>query len=344
MMRLPPFRYRAPSTLAEAATLLAAEGPSAMLLAGGTDLFPNMKRRQQTPQAVVALRRVGELFGARAQRDGLRLGAMTSLAELVEDRAVAESAPALHRAAAQVATAHLRNSATLGGNLCLDTRCTYYDQTHEWREAIGFCMKKDGDTCWVATSSPKCLAVTSTDTAPALIALGAEVDLVSEQGARRLALEDLYRDDGMSYLSRRPDEILSAVHVPPQAGWRSTYWKLRRRGSIDFPVLGVAAAVKLDARGGVEDARLVLGAVSSRPLVAAAARELLVGRELTDSAIDEAAEAAARLAKPMDNTDYELHWRKAVATHYVSGILRQLRGDDPATLPPLARRAAQAVA
>src|SRR5262249_23670158 len=157
------------------------------------------------------------------------------------------------------------NMGTIGGNLCLDTRCNYYDQNYEWRKAIDFCMKKDGETCWVATSSPKCLAVSSTDTAPALIALGADVTLVSAEGPRRLPLTDLTANDGIRYLTRLPTEILTTVHVPNLEGWRSTYWKVRRRGAFDFPVLSVAAAARFDAGGAVIDARIVLGAVASRP-------------------------------------------------------------------------------
>src|SRR5262249_40852250 len=152
---------------------------------------------------------------------------------------------ALREAAQQVATPHLRNMGTIGGNLCLDTRCNYYDQNYEWRKAIDFCMKKDGETCWVATSSPKCLAVSSTDTAPSLVALGATVTLASADGLRTIPVSALYRNDGIHYLTRKPTEILTSVHVPPLGGWRSTYWKLRRRGSFDFPVLSVAAAARL---------------------------------------------------------------------------------------------------
>src|SRR5260221_10826536 len=200
MMRLPYFRFHAPRTVREAADLLAAAAPGeAMLIAGGTDLLPNMKRRKQVPAILVSLRGVGELRQI-ANGDGLRLGAGMTLTEVVRDRRVREAYGALWQAAAQVATPHLRNMGTLGGNLCLDTRCNYYDQNYEWRKAIDFCMKKDGATCWVATSSPKCLAVSSTDTAPALVALGATITLVSAGGTRELTLSDLYRNDGINYL------------------------------------------------------------------------------------------------------------------------------------------------
>ncbi len=325
MMRLPWFEHRSPKTLEEAARVLAGEGPAAMLVAGGTDLLPNMKRRQQTPATLVSLRHVEELQRI-ANGSGLRLGAGLTLSRVAAEPKVRAAYTALSQAAVQVATPHLRNMGTLGGNLCLDTRCSYYNQSYEWRKAIDFCMKRDGETCWVATASKRCLAVTSTDTAPALMALGASVRLVSATGEREVALAGFYRNDGIDYMARGADEIVAEILLPAAAGWKSTYWKLRRRGSFDFPVLGVAAAVKLAADGTVEDARLVLGAVSSHPLAIKAAS--LVGRKLTDDAITELAEAAQSRAKPMDNTDLDLRWRKDVTAEYVRYALRELRGDD----------------
>jgi 4-hydroxybenzoyl-CoA reductase subunit beta len=327
MIRLPRFEYRTPQTIAEAAELLAGARGEAMLLAGGTDLVPNMKRRQQTPRMLIALQGIPELQ-QHTNGHGHLIGAGLTLSELVRDERLQRDCTALWQAAAQVATPHLRAMGTLGGNLCLDTRCNYYDQSQEWRQAIGFCMKKDGDRCWVALSSPTCLAVSSTDTAPALIALGATVSLVSAAGSRQLAIADLYRNDGMHYLTRRPDEILTTVQVPDLTGWRSTYWKLRRRGSFDFPVLGVAAAARLERDGTVADAHLVLGAVSSRPLVAEKAAASLLGRPLSDEAIAEAADLAFVLSKPMDNTDFALVWRKRVTRDFVTYALREVRGDD----------------
>src|SRR4051812_46841635 len=253
MMRLPWFDYRAPVTLGEAARILAGEGPNAMLIAGGTDLLPNMKRRQMAPKVLVSLRNVAEL-----RRNGTVLGAGLTLSDIVRKH---ELPRGLRQAAAQVATVHLRNMGTIGGNLCLDTRCNYYNQNYEWRKAIDFCLKKDGGICWVATASKRCVAMSSTDCAPALMALGATVRLVSSAGERELSVESLYKNDGIDYLSRRPDEILAALTIPDN--WtRSTYWKLRRRGAFDFPVLGVAAALstKNDI---VEKARIALGAVAS---------------------------------------------------------------------------------
>jgi 4-hydroxybenzoyl-CoA reductase subunit beta len=350
MMRLPYFAFHAPLTVREAADLLAAVPAGAMLVAGGTDLLPNMKRRHQVPSTLIGLRRIAELReivngdpSTTLRAGGLTIGAGVTLTELVRlrlvRRSLGEGGPGfggqvpdpytgLWQAAAQVATPHLRNMGTLGGNLCLDTRCNYYNQNYEWRKAIDFCMKKDGETCWVATSSPKCLAVSSTDTAPALLALGADVTLVSASATRRIAAADLYQNDGIHYLTRQPTEILTSIHVPPLDGWRSTYWKLRRRGAFDFPVLSIAAAAKIAADGTVEAARVVLGAVASRPIAAPAAVAALLGRRLTDEAIAEAAERAAQPAKPMDNTDFSLVWRKRVTRDFVTYALRELRGDD----------------
>ncbi|HSL22880.1 MAG TPA: FAD binding domain-containing protein [Vicinamibacterales bacterium] len=327
MMRLPGFRYRAPRTLVDAAAWLAEEPDNTMLLAGGTDIIPNMKRRQQTPATLIGLRRVTELTGIH-NGDGLRIGACVTLSNLVADRRIRQECPGLWQAAAQVATPHLRNMGTIGGNLCLDTRCTYYDQNYEWRKSIGFCMKKDGGTCWVATSSPKCLAVSSTDTAPMLQALGATVTLLSSaRGQRVVPVANLYANDGIHYLTKQPDEILTCVTLPASAGWRSSYWKLRRRGAFDFPVATAAVAARIDG-GRVIEARIVLGAVASRPLEADRASAMLRGKDLDDELITSAAATASEVAKPMDNTDFELVWRKKMVRSLVSHALHEIRGDD----------------
>ena len=317
MLRLPWFEHRAPRSVAEAATILAGEGPRAMLIAGGTDLLPNMKRRHQAPKVLVSLRGIPELKALNGS-----IGGAVTLNEIVRYE---KTPTALRQAAAQVATPQIRNMGTLGGNLCLDTRCTYYNQTYEWRKAIDFCLKKDGKTCWVATASKRCVAVSSTDTAPALIALNAKVKLVSSRGEREIPVENLYRNDGIEYLTRAPDEILTEVRVP--AGWKSTYWKLRRRGSFDFPILGVAVALKFE-KDVISDARMALGAVASRPFLVEKAGEFLKGKTLSDEVIAHAAELVANRAKPMDNTDMDLYWRKEVTDDFAGYALRELRGDD----------------
>jgi len=322
VLRLPWFDYRAPRSVGEAVEILAREGPAAMLVAGGTDLLPNMKRRHQTPKVLVSLRGISALKSF-SNGSGATFGSCLSLSDVVRNE---KTPTALRQAAAQIATPHLRNMGTLGGNLCLDTRCTYYNQNQEWRQAIGFCLKKDGQTCWVATASKRCVAVSSTDTAPALIALNAKVVLAGPGGEREIPVEGLYKNDGIDYLSRRPDEVLTAVKVPD--GWKSTYWKLRRRGSFDFPILGVAVALRFDSGNSIQEARVALGAVASRPFLVEKAGEFLKGKTLTDEVIAEASELVANRAKPMDNTDMDLYWRKEVADDFAGYALRELRGDD----------------
>jgi 4-hydroxybenzoyl-CoA reductase subunit beta len=328
MMRLPLFEFRAPPTLEEAARILDGERANAMPLAGGTDLLPNMKRRQQVPRTLMSLRHIQSLSEIELSGAGLRLGACLTLSDIAADMRFRNGFTALAQAASLVATPQIRNMATLGGNICLDTRCNYYDQSYEWRKSINFCLKKDGTTCWVAPGSAKCVAVSSTDTGPALMALGARVRLVSRSGEREVALADLYNNDGIAYINRRPDEILADVFLGSLHGWKSTYWKLRRRGSFDFPVLSVAAAARLSTDNVVEDARIVVGSSACRPLPATDAAKLMLGRHLNQQTIEEAAALAARIAKPLDNTDFDMTWRKRVTAEFVTYALRELRGDD----------------
>ena len=329
MLRLPKFRYVEPRTIKDAARMIADYGPEAMFVAGGTDLYPNMKRRQQTPKVVIGLGRLKALRRFRGTpQAGMVLGAGLTLTQLCEHRRLAKAYPAVAQAAELISTPLLRNMGTIGGNLLLDTRCNYYNQNYEWRKAIHFCMKKDGEICWVAPSSPRCWAVQSSDCAPVMVALGASVKLVSSQGERVIPAAALYNDDGIQHLTKRPDELLTEIHLPPvdssQTGWRATYWKLRRRGSFDFPVLGVATWLRWSADGTVDDVRIILGGVGSYPIEATQSMHLLRGRHLTEQSIDEAAALAYSTAKPLDNTDFAMDWRKQMARHYVASSLRLL--------------------
>jgi 4-hydroxybenzoyl-CoA reductase subunit beta len=329
MLRLPAFTYRQPTSLREALAMKADAGPAGTYVAGGTDLYPNMKRRQQEPRTVISLMGIPELradgrTGGRAD-DGIAIGACITLTELAArppDRPTAYDVIA--EAAALVSTPLLRNMGTLGGNLCLDTRCNYYDQSYEWRKAIDFCMKKDGAICWVAPSSPRCWAVSSSDVAPVMVAIDAEYVLTSAAGERVVPAARFYQNDGINYLTKQPDEILTAVRLPACDGWDAVYHKLRRRGSFDFPVLGAAAWVRW-AGDQVADARVVLGGVASHPLEVPEAGTALRGSRLEPEAIGAAAEAAFRPAKPMDNTDFDLSWRKQMTRVYVTRALEELR-------------------
>jgi 4-hydroxybenzoyl-CoA reductase subunit beta len=329
MLRLPRFRYHEPRTVGEALGLWADAAPDAAYVAGGTDLYPNMKRRQQTPATVIALHRIPELHAITGTPEtGLTIGACVTLTELSAHDAIRHGYPAVAHAAHVVSTPILRNMGTIGGNLLLDTRCNYYNQNYEWRKAINFCTKRDGEICWVAPSSPRCWAVQSSDGVPVAVALGAEVTLTSVGGTRRIAAADLYRNDGIQYLEKTPDELLVAYHLPPVANgrWRASYRKLRRRDAFDFPVLGVAARVDFASDGSVSAARIVLGAIASYPQEISAAAAAIVGTRLDESAIGAAADAAYRPAKPMDNTDFTLSWRKEMVRVHVQRALQEIRG------------------
>src|ERR1700736_317396 len=264
MLRLPRLQYLRPRTIAEA-TDLAAQNPGAMFIAGGTDLVPNLKRRQFDVTTLISLNALPD--GRRVEGDvqrGITIGAGVTLDELAHHDLFAGPFRALAQACGSVSTPQVRYMGTLGGNLLVDPRCNYYNQTYSWRKAVGFCMKKDGDICLVARSSPRCWAVSSSDSAPVAVALNAEVTLHSVEGTRRIAANALYKDDGIDYTTKRRDEVITSVHFPAAAGpLTSSYWKLRRRPSFDFPILGVAIALAWD-EGAVRDARGALGAVGSR--------------------------------------------------------------------------------
>jgi 4-hydroxybenzoyl-CoA reductase subunit beta len=336
MLRLPRFQLHTPATIADAALLLrehrAAEQDAAktgtpaitvMLVAGGTDLYPNMKRRQFTPSTLIALGKA--LPKTIHDGKGLRIGAGATLTAVASDARVLSGYRALAESAIAISTPQLRNMGTIGGNLCLDTRCNWYDQSLFWRMAEGMCMKTDPSVvCRVAPSSPRCLAVASADTVPALLALGASVRVVSASGERVIALADMYREDGISHLTIGRDDIVTEVILPPADGWRSTYLKLRDRGSFDFPIVGLAAAVRMDG-GVVREARLAMTAVGSRPLLVDAAAAVLIGSRLEDDAIAAAAAAAHKIARPMDNTSGTIAQRKKTVPVFATRALASLR-------------------
>jgi len=326
MIRLPPFTYLAPTTLAGAARLMAEHGREAMLVAGGTDLYPNMKRRQFEPKVLIGLRGLRELRGIRGSAQaGFTIGAGTTLSAVAAHREIDRDFPALAAAAGLVSSPQLRNMGTIGGNVCVDTRCNYYNQSYEWRRAIGFCMKKDGDICLVAPGSSRCWAVSSSDTAPVLWALGAKLRLVDAEGERTIPMAALYQDDGIEYLAKRSDEIVADIQLPPAEGWRSAYLKLRRRGSFDFPVLGVAVAARMDGEI-VREARIVLGAVASQPRPVEKAAAALVGQRVTRELITRVADLAAGPAKPLDNTDFSHPYRKKITRVFVARAVAAVAG------------------
>jgi 4-hydroxybenzoyl-CoA reductase subunit beta len=345
MLRLPQFRYIQAKSLAEASSILAgegaAEGELVRLVAGGTDLWPNMKRRNQKAQTVVSLMGIPDLAGIHANGE-VRIGATTLLDDVERHPAVRERFPAFATAVHSISSPPLRNMGTIGGNLCVDTRCTYYNQTEDWRRSVDYCMKEEGKICWVATSSPRCWAHTASDSAPMACALGAGVRLVSAQGERVIPVEQLFRPDGIDYLAKRPDEILTDLFLPAASAagrCRAAFWKLRRRGSIDFAVLSAAAALWTDPDGVVTGARIYLGAVESAPVALVEAENLLLGQVPTTDLLAAAAKLARKVATPMDNTDFQTQWRGAMSQRYTEAALREAAGLPQERLAPRHERA-----
>jgi len=322
MLRLPTFTYHRPKTAHDAVAIAVEHGKTAMYVAGGTDLYPNMKRRHQTPTQVISLQDVPGLHGVDVLQDGrVAIGSMVKLSTLERHPHLLAHFPAFAHAVREISTPLLRNMGTIGGNLLLDTRCTYYDQTHEWRESIDFCMKKDGAICWVAPGSPRCWAVQSSDTVPVVCALEAEVELAGVNGTRTIKAGELYRDDGIQYLTKKPEELLTRLILPAPKGWKASYLKLRRRDTYDFPVLGVGACLWFDAAGVVTKANIRLGGAGSYAIPATESEKLLVGSKLTDEVIAAAGSAALKPARTMDNTDLDVYWRRKVAPVYVARAL-----------------------
>src|SRR5487761_1298192 len=297
MLRLPRFKYLRPKTAREAAHMATELGPHAMFVAGGTDLLPKLKRRQFEVEALIGLE-----FLSRDVRPGTEeteLGAGVTLSAASTDEHLGSRFHGYAEAAGLVSSPPLRNAGTIGGNLCVDTRCNYYDMTYEWRKAIGFCLKKDGDICLVAPSSPRCWAVSSSDTAPMAIALDATLLITGPDGEREAPVAALYRDDGIDYMAKQPSEVVTGVRLPAAPDRRSAYIKLRRRGSIDFPIAGAAVALDMDGDV-VAGCRIALSAGASHPLEVRAAAEFMVGKRVDEETVKAAAELAAKPAKPLD--------------------------------------------
>jgi 4-hydroxybenzoyl-CoA reductase subunit beta len=333
VLRLPRLRYLRPRTVDEACEM-AASNPGSMFIAGGTDLVPNLKRRQFDVGTLISLNALpnGSAVAGDAKR-GLEIRAGATLDELAAHPTLDGPYRALAQACGLVSTPQVRMMGTLGGNLLVDPRCNYYNQTYSWRKAVGFCMKKDGQICLVARSSPRCWAVSSSDSAPVALALNAEVTLHGVEGTRTIPAARLYKDDGIDYTTKRRDEVITTMHLPPAEGRvTSAYWKLRRRPSFDFPILGVAVALAWDG-GMVREARGALGAVGSHPVDISAFLTSLKERRPDEDLIAEVAEAADKPSRPLDNTDLSHYWRKRMTKVYIERALREACG-----LPPLEGR------
>ncbi len=369
MLRLPPFQYHRPRELQEAIDLLARFAGEAMPVAGGTDLVPNMKHGLFTPAHLVSLGPLGELRGVEVRNGELVLGAGESLSRIASHPLVREHLPALAEAAAHVAGPQLRNRGTLGGNLCLDTRCTYYNQSDFWRGALGYCLKKDGTVCHVTRVGTRCVAAHSADTPPVLMTVDARVELQGADGKRTLPIREFFVADGIWNSRREPGELVTRIHIPllppgdgsggageppraaaggasqgeaMQGGWgsglerRTAYRKLRQRRAVDFPLLTVAVAAWFRPGGRMEEIQGVVTGLGSRPRDLTGWGDIGVGEPLSPEVVEALAERAHRQCTPLENHIVDPEWRKAMVTVQVRRALETL-GGGAAAPPPLRR-------
>ena len=322
MSTMPAFTLQRPASAAEAAAWLA-EGARA--IAGGTDLLPNLRRGLERPARLVDLGALPELAELRMRDGAFTLGAGVTLARLAADADVQRVLPALADAARAVAGPGHRSAATLGGNLCQDTRCVYYNQSEWWRRANGWCLKRGGDTCHVAPQGRRCHAAFEGDVAPVLLAAGAALELAIPGGARRLPLAELYRDDGAAHLALQPGEFITRVHVPPgPAGRRSAYRKARARGAMDFPLAGVAVVLTLHD-GVVAELGIGLSGTNSQPL-RLQGTETFVGQAVDDPMLAALAKLVGKQVSPMRSTVTASNHRRQVAMVHVQRLVRELAG------------------
>ncbi|HEV2297142.1 MAG TPA: FAD binding domain-containing protein [Candidatus Acidoferrales bacterium] len=300
-MTLPAFRVLQPRSVDEAIRMLADNGADALVIAGGTDVIPNLQMKLFSPRVLVDIKPLRGLSDVQfSARDGLRIGALASLSQILGTPWIRENFPVLASAVGTIAGPLQRNMGTIGGNLCLETRCRWYNQSNFWRQSLGGCLKKDGDICHVAPGGKFCWAAWSGDSAPALLTLDAEVEIAGPQGSRRLALRDFYKNDGKDRIALDRNEILTAVHVPARmAGRRGVYLKLRVRDSIDYPLAGVAVTIDIDSSGMCRDARVALTAVNPAPMLVRSANDWLAGRKWSPELAERVAHAAIQTGKPL---------------------------------------------
>jgi 4-hydroxybenzoyl-CoA reductase subunit beta len=309
-LSLPQFKLLRPRSLDEAVAYLGKQSGNVRVLAGGTDLIPSMQQKLFEPEFVLDIRRIPELKGIRQTKQGTDIGALTTLSEIEHSDFLCEHYPVLTQAAATIASPVLRNMGTIGGNICLDTRCLWYNQSLTWRKGCGFCIKKDGDICHVAPGGTKCWAAFSGDTPPALLCLNAEVEIAGPSGVRRVPMREFYTGLGDNYRKLGPTELLTRVFLPEaSADYRGIYRKLRVRGSIDYPLAGVAVAMRR-SNGHIADAHIAITAVNPAPVLIRGATQLLNGKVVDEALAEAVGDLAAKTAKPLTTSALTPEYRR----------------------------------
>lgn len=330
MDSMPAFTLKRPTSVAEATALLAGD-PQARLIAGGTDLIPNLRRGIERPPVLVDLGDVAGLDAISFTPEGTWIGAGVRLSRLAADTSIGAAWPALAQAAGSIAGPGHRSVASVGGNLCLDTRCVFYNQSEWWRASNHYCLKRGGDTCHVAPQGARCHAAFSGDLAPALLVLDAEVELLSSRATRCIPLADLYRDDGAAHLTIARDEVLTRVWVPAAANGRASgYRKARARAAMDFPLAGVACSVAVGDDGSIRALRVALTGTNSHPLVLAGT-DALVGRIADDETLATLGKLVQKQVSPMRTTVTQSNYRRQVAAVLAQRLLQSLT--QPADAP-----------
>lgn len=328
-MRLPDFQYVEPESIQEACSFLKDHGRGCRVMGGGTDLLPSMKQRIFRPESLVHLGGISNLNQMEFDKNaGLRIGPLVKLRSLETDPLVLEKYPVLSEAAGQIGSVQVRQMGTVGGNLSLDTRCYYYNQSDFWRRCRPKCIKMGGETCNALGGGKKCFAVFSGDLAPVLIALDAKIKLNSSLGERTLLLRDFYTGDGARPFALSPEEIITDIEIPPIPKDTFTcYLKYRIRRSMDFPIAGVAATLTVEGKEKVcRGVRVVIGAVGAKPSVVKGLGELMKGKRMENSLIEKASDLAFQAAKPISNTASSPAYRKQMVKVFLENSLTQALG------------------
>ncbi|MDE1822094.1 MAG: FAD binding domain-containing protein [Euryarchaeota archaeon] len=324
-MHLDPFELHLPTSVEEAIALARTHSGAFDYLAGGTDLLPNYKMHLNVRPHLISLDRIEELRAFHPEEG--RLGAMVPLRTLEAHPVLASRYPGIAQAAGEVATPLVRASGTLGGNLLVETRCFFFNQSHAWREALGYCLKAEGDRCHVVPQKERCYATFSGDLAPSLLVLGAEIEIAGTSGRRRLLLEELYdgKGDGIRRTRLAPGELLVRAALPAGAErGRASYSKLRVRPSFDFPELGVAVALA-ETDGRVDRLEIALGGLETYPRRMQAQTAPLVGEKLTEDRVRTLAEEVRKSVRPVHNTFLAPDYRKRMTGVFVRRALMALR-------------------
>jgi 4-hydroxybenzoyl-CoA reductase subunit beta len=334
-MKLPKFEFIQPQSLQEACSILQEPDRKAVLLAGGTALLVGLRYRLSKPAVVIGLKGLTGLdYVSQNGSRGLTIGSMTTLGTLEKSSLVLKECAVLAQAAQLVAVPPVRNKATIGGNLCLDTRCIYYNQSEFWRSGLKPCFKLGGDICNAVEKAQRCQAVYQGDLGPVLLAVGAEVRIVSAKGEKIIPLAEFFSGRGKKPNTLKPDELLVEVRVPPAGhGVAGAYEKLRIREGMDFPMAGVAVVINRTSSGTIEQAKMVLGAVGSSPAEVPKAATLLEGQELTDNLLQSVCREAMDRVQPVGNLAINASYRKKMLGVLVKRAVRRALAMAPQNRP-----------